>query len=588
MSSRQSFQFWSLGGSGEVGMNSFCLRFGENLVPVDAGILFSDPNDFGIESLHADYARFFEEHAPRVWLITHAHEDHIGAVAAMLEAAAEAGPDRVPTVYAPLFAVELIKEKILDDERTPRARSLVGKLVAVESGAPIRLEDDLTVRFVEIRHSTLQCHALAFEWGHDDGLTTRVLHTSDFKLDENSYEDGVIGLDAFDCFGGASPDFLLIDSTNAERDGHTIPEKTVIPNLKKLIEGETGRVYVSLFSSNVYRMAAIMKMAKDVGRSVCLAGRSFLTVNRIARDFNLYGKQCPDVSGAHVVPADEIGRLEKRRQLVICSGSQGERRSVLMRMSQGQHPDFKIEAGDCVILSSKVIPGNEKSISRLMNGLIRQGAIVYGADAAKVKVGGPIHGSGHARRDELHAVIERLTPHHVIPLHGELRQLSACADIARGAGAGQVHLCENLTKLVFERASDGSWVAGPRETLPYEGRMLRFDAFTAHSLDPFLRVRKRAAQGGCISLCIDSAGRVQLGCEGVVPALGKNNERVRLSLEEEIYGWAQSRYRALARDGAFQLQDRSRLENEIGDEVSRLVRKLVGTRPFVIVHLVGL
>ncbi len=583
-----NFQFWSLGGSGEVGMNSLFLHFGETLVPIDAGILFADPNDFGIESLHADYVKLFEDHRPKFWLITHAHEDHIGAVAAMIEAAAARDDFEVPLIYAPLFACELIKEKVLDDPRTPRARRFVDRLIPIESGKVVRLAADLNVRFIEIRHSTLQCHALAFEWTHESGAVTRVLHTSDFKLDENTYEDGVIGLDAFDCFGGESPDFLLIDSTNSERDGHTVPEKTVIPNLRHLIEGEEGRVYVSLFSSNVYRMAALLNMAKDLGRAVCLAGRSFNSVHRIARDRGLYGGSCPDLRGAELMAPEDIKRVERGRQMVVCSGSQGERRSVLMRMSQGQHPDFRVEPGDAVILSSKMIPGNEKSISRLINGLLRQGARVHWGDAAKERAGGPIHGSGHARRDEIRAVIERLRPLHVIPVHGELRQLMACAEIASESCDAEVHVCENLTRLDFERHGRTSWVASGRQTLPYEGRMLRFETFSTCSLDPFLRVRKRAAQGGLVSLCIDSMGRSQLACEGVLPSFGPANERLAINLREEILDWAQRRYQGLVREGAFQASERARFENESAEELSRLVRKISGSRPFVIVHLVGL
>jgi len=582
------FQFWSLGGSGEVGMNSLFMRFGETLVPIDAGILFAEPNDFGIESLHADYLRFFKDHSPDFWLITHAHEDHIGACAALIEAAASYSDDKVPTIYAPLFACELIKAKVLDDIRAPQARRFMHKIVPIESGRSLQLAPGLSVRFIETRHSTLQCNALAFDWKDSSGRVTRVLHTSDFKLDENTYEDGVIGLDAFDCFDGEAPDFLFIDSTNAEREGHTIAEKTVIPNLKRLIANEEGRVYVSLFSSNVYRMAALMNMAKDLGRSVCLAGRSFSSVHRIARDHGFYGKICPDLQGAHILPPEDFLRLERRRQLVICSGSQGERRSVLMRMSQGQHSDFKVEEGDTVVLSSKVIPGNEKSISRLINGLLRQGATVQWGDIAKVAAGGPIHGSGHARRDEIHAVIERLRPHHVIPVHGELRQLKACGDIARDACGGEIHICENLTRLKFETGLSGVWEIESREPLPYEGRTLRFESFTALSTDPFLRVRKRAAQGGFISLCLDSMGRVSLACEGIVPRMGDDNQRSLESLRENILDWTQSRYKYLYRDGVFQQQDRSQSENDMGDELSRLVRKFSGARPFVVVHLVGL
>jgi ribonuclease J len=595
-----NFSFLSMGGSGEVGMNCLLFFFGDEVVPVDAGVVFADANDFGIEALHPDFEALLQEHRPKRWFITHGHEDHIGAVAALFSAAAKLGI-AAPQVFAPPFAAALIREKVMDDARYPAASKQLEALTEVEPDTLLRFDLDegsLSVRFIEIRHSTLQCCSLAFEW-ESAGRTTRVLHTSDFKIDSTRYPDGVRDVTCFDAFSGARPDFLFIDSTNSEREGRTVPEAEILPGLAKLIDGQPGRVFVSLFSSNVFRMAAIMKLAGQAGRFVSLAGRSFMSANRIARDRGFYARYCPDFSGARILDPGELARHPPQRQLVLCSGSQGERRSVLMRLSQGQHPDFRVDQDDAVILSSKTIPGNEKPISRMVNGLLRQGAKVYWGDYAKIRAGGPIHGSGHARREELRELLRFVKPAHVIPVHGELRQLMSCAELARETGTEwglppkNVHVVENRCYLDFQREpetalrSEGNaWRYAGRRPLPEdEGRILRFENFTAPSRDPFLRVRKRAALGGCVSVTLDSIGRASIRLEGVLPT---GAERAIDALHASVEEWLHQQYKHLSKQGAFGSRRDPGLEDSLSDELSRHVRRSTGIRPYVVFHLLGL
>ncbi len=588
MSSR-SFRFWSLGGSGEVGMNSLLYQFGETLLPVDAGIVFANANDYGIECLHADYQSFFQKHKPKSWLITHAHEDHIGAVAAMMEGAIAAGVE-VPVIYAPLLAAELIRLKVMEDTRYPNAHKFVGKVRNVDLNEWFDV-DGIEVRFIEGRHSTLQSCAIAFKWA-DGAKEMSLLHSSDFKIDSEEYEDGVRGLEIYDVFDGKRPDFLAVDSTNSERSGKTVSEKEIIPNLKNLMEKQEGRIFVSLFSSNVYRVSSLIKLSKDLGRSVALAGRSLLNVHRIAVENSFYGSNCRDISGAQILPQDEIVRSPKHKQLIICTGSQGERRSVLARLAMGTHSNFKIDEGDAVILSSKTIPGNEKAVSWLVNSLLREGAKVYWGSYAVLQAGGPIHGSGHARREEIADLLSMLKPKNIIPVHGELRQLRSCAELSQQVMQSQgwvsnVHLCENLSRLDFVESADG-WELESRSLLEYEGRMLRFDNFVAHSLDPFLRDRKHSAKAGIVSMTLDSVGRVQVKFCGLIPERAADSEAMAESLEEQIIEWAQSRYKKLQKENVFQKMDRSKSEKDLADDLSRFVRRIVGARPVTICHLVGL
>ncbi len=585
----ETFKFWSLGGSGEVGMNSLMYQFSSTLIPVDAGIVFANANDYGIECLHADYTKFFSEHSPKFWLITHAHEDHIGAVAAMMEGAISSGVE-VPVIYAPQLAAELIRLKVLEDVRYPGAHKHISKIKNAPLNEWMELEG-VSIRFIEGRHSTVQSCSIAFKWSAA-GHSLSLLHSSDFKLDEMEYEDGTKGIEIYDVFDGKRPDFLTIDSTNSERAGKTISEKEIIPNLKNLIDQQTGKVFVSLFSSNLYRISSLFVLAKELGRSVCLSGRSLQNVHRIASENGFYGKLCKEISGVDILPQEELSRLPAHKQFIICSGSQGERRSVLARLAMGTHREFKVSDGDAVVLSSKTIPGNEKSVSWLVNSLLREGARVYWGSYATLQAGGPIHGSGHARREEIAELLSMLKPRNIIPVHGELRQLKSCAELAQqlmqeNDWISNVHLSENLSKLEFS-FEDSEWNLKSRELIEYEGRILRFENFTAHSLDPFLRHRKQSAKGGVVSLCLDSMGRSKLSLSGVLPELGADAKEVSEGLEEQVLDWARGRYKALQKEGVFSLSDKTKHENELAEDLARYVRRITGARPVAICHLLGL
>lgn len=586
-----AFRFWSYGGSGEVGMNSLFFEFGEEVIPVDAGIVFASENDYGIQSLHADYQQFFMQHQPRLWLITHAHEDHIGAAAAVLEGAHLAGAE-IPRIVCPPLAADLIRAKIAEDVRYPHAHLYSNAVEEVEIDEWWDY-NGIQIRFIEGRHSTLQTCAVAFRWKTQEN-DLKVLHTSDFKMDDDEYVDGVKGPEIYDVFDGKRPDFVFIDSTNSEREGRAVSEAAIVPNLRSLFDQQEGRIFATCFASNLYRLATLLSLARDTGRSACLAGRSLQNIHRIGQKRGFFGKLCADISGVDLLSPEELASRKGDKQLIICSGSQGEQRSVLSRLAGGRHPNFRLRDGDAVIFSSKTIPGNEKSVSWLTNSLLRGGAKVFSGEVALAAAGGPIHGSGHARATELRELLQMLRPRNVIPVHGELRQLRACAEMAenlvRSEGwASDVHVTENLTRLSFGWDADAeSWGIVDREELEYQGRILRFENFTAHSLDPFLRDRKVGATGGVVSLAIDEAGRCRLSLRGVVPSKGALATDMKEGLEEQILDWAQGKHRRLAHENAFLEGNRAKFEEEMSDELGRYVRRITGFRPVAICHLVAL
>ncbi len=590
MSSKTNSELkWTpFGGLGEVGMNCMVFEFGPVAVPVDAGILFANSNDFGIENLHPDFEEILVQKKPKSWIITHGHEDHIGGVPALFRSAFESDSD-LPQIFAPPLAAALISEKLKDQiGTTALGQSALKQIIAVEFTQWIELTVGLKVMFVPNRHSTPQSCSLFFKWesGKKNTRPMKIFHSSDFKLDFNKFEDGHLTLDKYKVFdeeGGA--DIAFIDSTNAEREGHSVSEIEVLPALESLTQKSEGRVYVSLFSSNLYRMAALAKMGAAAGRVVCLAGRSLQRTWALGQELGFGGSEIPDTSGVTFVSSTEINRVMPEKQFIICTGSQGEGRSVLSRLASGSHSELVVDFGDTVILSSKVIPGNEKSVSRILNGLLRRGAQVYWSEKVKSDLKMPIHASGHGRREEIKMLIETLKPKHVVPVHGELRQLHSCRDIALEVGIQwglqreNIFVVENGTQLVFSASPTGCKFLG-KENLPLPPRILQFSNFWARSKDEFLKFRKQAATGGVVSGFIDSAGRTRVSLRGVAP------ENVSLDISD-LEKWLENQYRGLLREGGFRSHDPD-LEKTLGEELARYMKRTTGLRPVCVIHLIGL
>lgn len=583
------FRWQAYGGLGEVGMNCMLFRFGETAIPVDAGILFADPNDFGIEALHPDYTALLRDYRPKVWVITHAHEDHIGAASAILTAAQRLGV-APPRLLAPRFAAALLREKLADDNRSegsPLGRLKLDEIIQeVDVDGEVQV-DDVRIRFIETRHSTADTCSIAFEWQRSEG-PLRVVHTSDFKLDPTPFPDGVKDVSIYGIFGEKRPDFLFIDSTNSERAGDSVSENATLPGLEKLVREATGRVFVTLFSSNIFRIGSLLAIAARSGRAVALAGRSLQTAHRLALERGIYDKLCEDFSEARIVQADELSHFARNRQLVICSGSQGEYRSALAKIAQGQHTNFSLGPDDTVVFSSTLIPGNERPVSRLINGLLRQGAKVLWGEYATTQAGGPIHASGHARREDLRTVMRYLKPVHILPVHGELRQLRACAEIAYESGPEwgfdpqNLHIAENGTQLTFEY-SHGGWRLLRREVGEQPARILRFKNFSAPSRDPFLAVRKRAAEGGVVAVALSSSGECRISADGLLPMDPSSND-AREGVNALIESWVHARFKNLRHGGASGFSEPG---PDAAEELARHVRKLTGARPYVIFHWIN-
>jgi len=403
-----------LGGVGEIGMNLTLYGVGDDWLIVDCGVQFCDPCMVGAELTMPDLD-LLAEYRDRVQaiILTHGHEDHIGAVEYVV------GSLKVP-VYAPPFVCELLRLKANEFGAVARA-----DLRPVAPGHVVTA-GVLSVEFVRVTHSIPDCHALVLRTP-----VGTVVHTGDFKIDPDPLDGQHFDTARFRELGDQGVRMLLSDSTNAEVAGHSRPDRDVITEIERRIGEADGRVIIALFASNVFRVRALVEAAARCGRRACLMGKSLMVYQEAAeRAFKL--PPLPDLVDAH-----QLHRVPDRGVVVICTGSQAEPRSVLYRAGANDHPDLRIREGDLVLMSARQIPGNEQSIHRMANNLARLGARIVHDRMA------PIHGSGHAQREELAEMIRLVRPKTFVPIHGEFAFLRSHAELATELGVADVRVIEN-------------------------------------------------------------------------------------------------------------------------------------------------
>jgi len=394
-----------LGGLGEFGMNLMLYRFGGQCLVVDAGMMFPGEEHLGVDVVVPDLS--FLDDCGRIHgvLLTHGHEDHIGALPYLL------ARHDVPVWGSP-YTLGLVRRRLAEHglaaER--RLRPLDG------DGSALRL-GPFAVESLPVAHSIPDARLLVLRTP-----VGTVVHTADFKLD-GDFAGSRTDLARLEALGREGVLLLLSDSTNADRPGRTPAEDTVAGGLDSCLAGRTGRVFVTTFASHIERIRAVAAAATRHGRRVCLVGTSLLAHADVAEQLGYLG--IPD--RARVTP-ERVMDLPPERALVLASGSQGEPLSAMARLALGRHRQIAVEPGDLVLHCARRIPGSEKSIGRMLNQFLRRGAETITAAEA------PIHVSGHAAQEELRRVLDALRPRFFVPLHGEYRQLAAHARLARDAG----------------------------------------------------------------------------------------------------------------------------------------------------------
>ncbi|MGH9366886.1 MAG: ribonuclease J, partial [Thermoanaerobaculia bacterium] len=409
-----------LGGLGEFGKNVLWLRCGGSSLLVDVGVSFPDETFPGIDRIAPDFTPLSGERIDAI-LLTHGHEDHIGALP-LLREWCEA------PVYAFPFTLALAKRRLAESEAP------MGRLHEVRGGERLR-EGEFTFTFFRVSHSVPDSAAILIEAG---GL--RLLHSGDFKLDTDPPDGEWTDREGIAAAVGAGVDLALLDSTNAERPGRAASERLAGQGLTSAFAGAPGRIVLTTFSSHVARLSQAVSAGLLLHRRVAFLGRSMRTVGEIAERFGRLR-----IPAGSRLAASELAQEPPERLLCFVGGSQGEPFSALYRLALDEHTDLKLSPGDLVIFSSRTIPGHERSVNRVADHLARRGArVLREADP-------PLHVSGHAHREDLADWLELARPRHVMPVHGERRMLAAAAEVAaaRAVPAERIHLLDNGDRLVL-------------------------------------------------------------------------------------------------------------------------------------------
>jgi ribonuclease J len=397
-----------LGGLGEVGKNMMVYEHGGEVVVVDAGLAFPRDEHLGVDLILPDFAYLSDRDKPiRAVILTHAHEDHVGSLPYLLREV------RVEEVLATRLTLGLVKSK-LDEHGLLRA----AELREIHPDDPPRQLGPFRVEFVRVAHSVPDAVAVVLETE-----AGRMLHTGDWKLDHTPVDGQRTDVGKLAELGNRGVDLLLGDSTNAERPGVTGSERLVGEAFRQIIPQRQGRILVASFASNVHRMQQAIDVAVDVGRKVCVVGRSMRKNLNIAR--NLGYIDMPDDALIRPVELDEYRPDEV---LILCTGSQGEPLSALVRIAYNDHPAVKVERGDTVIISARPVPGNELRVHDAINQLAKDGAEILHQENA------PVHVSGHGQAEELRTMISLTRPKAMMPVHGEFRMLAAHARLAEEGG----------------------------------------------------------------------------------------------------------------------------------------------------------
>jgi ribonuclease J len=419
-----------LGGLGEFGMNMMAFEYDDHLIVVDCGVMFPDAELLGVDIVIPDIA-YLKQNRDRLRaiILTHGHEDHIGALPYVL--------DEVDApVYGTAFTLALVRAKLVEhglEDSTDLREMTPGN--PFEAG-PFKVE------FIHLTHSIIESGALA--------ITTplgTILHTGDFKFDPSPTDGRVSDLHRLADFGRQGVLALFSDSTNVDRPGMTPSERAVSDRFTEIIAEAKGRVLISCFSTSMHRLQIVADLAQEYGRRLCFMGRSMFQNTEIARQMGRL--KIPD--GLLVEPRD-LKKVPRNQVAIVLTGSQGEPMAALSRVAVKSHRWVAIEPGDDVVISARIIPGNEKSIYRMMDHLYRRGARVHYQDGSQP----PVHVSGHASAEELKLMLNLIRPQYFVPIHGEYRQLYVHARMAEDLGAvgRDVFLLESGDVLEFD--ADGA------------------------------------------------------------------------------------------------------------------------------------
>ncbi|MBN1903548.1 MAG: ribonuclease J [Deltaproteobacteria bacterium] len=471
-----------LGGLGEIGLNMMIIEYDQHIIVIDAGLMFPDDYMPGIDMVIPDFSYLtLNRDRVRAVILTHGHEDHIGAMPFLLK-------ELTVPVYGTNFTIELLRSRLAEYE-LPEKPSL-NKIVPGEITelGPFKIE------FIRVNHSIIDGAGLAIQT--PEGI---IIHSGDFKIDHRPVDGYFTDINRFSYYGGKNCLALLSDSTNVEREGYTLSESDVKETLENIFRHSEGRLMIAVFASNIARIQQIINLALQYGRKIALSGKSMKANTAIAVKQGLMN--IPE----HIEISEKaIKNYPDNEIALITTGSQGEPMSSLTRMANGNHRDVIIKEGDTIILSSRFIPGNERAITSIINNLYRRGAkVIYEKVSA-------IHSSGHAYQEELKLLINLVRPKYFIPVHGEYRHLVKHIELARATRIPSENtiLAENGDTICFEE--ERGWLDGKVHT----GRMLVDGKGLGDIDDTVIRDRLRLAGDGVVIILLvidDQTGEIFYG-----------------------------------------------------------------------------
>lgn len=536
-----------LGGLGEFGLNTLVVEHAGESVVIDCGVMFPEPAQLGVERVLPDLGYLTgRPEAVQGIVLTHGHEDHIGAV-----------PYLLPEVPAPVFGSRLTLG-ILRERLREHGIEREADLREARPGDRLRL-GPFEIEFLAVTHSIPD--ALAVAIGTPRGT---IVHTADFKMDQTPVDSRPLDLQRFSHHGDAGVLALLSDSTNAEQPGHTGSERSVLGDLEVLIRAVPGRVVLSTFATNIHRLQQVVDLAVEHSRYICFVGRSMAQNTRIAEELGLLR-----IPPGKVVEPREVRGLPPNRVLILAAGSQGEPNSALARIALNDHRDIRLEPGDLVILSARTIPGNERAVTRMVNHLARRGARVAQHPDPRC------HVSGHASAEELKMMIALTRPRFFIPVHGEYRQLAAHARLAREMQIPDERILLAEDGDVVELREDAARIAG---RVPV-GTVL-IDAASGELEQEVLRDRRRLSGDGLlIPVIVVDRPSGSMAAEPEVVSRGfvwdDPDDDLQVRVVEVIR-------EAIEGASAEERGDWGALRTRVQDELRRFLRKSTRRRPMII------
>jgi ribonuclease J len=536
-----------LGGLGEVGKNMMVVECDDGIVVIDAGLSFPRDEHLGVDLVLPDFG-YLREHERdiRAVVITHGHEDHTGALPFLLREV------RVPQVWATRLTLGLIQSK-LDEHGLLKSAELLE--IEPEAG-PVQI-GPYRAEFVRMAHSIPDAVAVVLETPGG-----RIVHSGDYKIDHTPVDGFRTDLGKLADLGNRGVDLLLGDSTNAERPGVTLSEKTVGEVFRQIIPQREGRVLIASFASNVHRVQQAIDVALESRRKVCLVGRSLRKNVNIARNLGYI-----EVPEHLLVKPDELPELHPSETMILCTGSQGEPMSALTRVAYHDHPFVQVEDGDTVIISAKPVPGNELRVHDTINRLARSGAEVLHQEIA------PVHVSGHGHAEELRTILAVLRPRNVMPVHGEFRMLAAHGRLARDAGIDGEHIVLAENGSVVELADGHARVVGIVET----GQTFVDGLGVGDLQDVALRDRRHLSEDGVLIVVVTIGS--QNGREIAPPEVIARGFAGTDPLLDEARDEAQ---RTLAHCLAEDISELKLLQEHVHDAVGTLIRERTGRRPMIL------